>query len=423
VNPIVLIPGFMGSRLARVRDNQVMWVDLAYAVGSLSEMLRALAMTTPEDPGLFPSGVLENVPFGNVVHFGIYSQLRQKLMASAALGLRETDYHEFAYDWRKSLVHAAVDLDAYLLGIRGTQPVTLIAHSQGGLVVSKLFEISGQGCQRVGKIIAVGCPFAGLVKTIDMIEAGTGVLTFLFSHDPIRSLLRGMPGAYEMMPSRASTPLFFSPAGTPTTPFANAAAFPPTRYNPALLAAAGSLVSTLPLSFNVPLVLIQGYGVTTAVAATLAGGTITVRHGFEGDGTCPTASLIAASGSTRKIFSVPFGEHVELVRDPAVLRFLCEELSGSVSAKPQLAAKVRFPAHPPGVENFLVVETRTSNGDALGTGTPSATLPDGTSVGLVPCPIEGPARWIGTFPQPLLPGLLRVKVPGVTDQPDPVLLA
>jgi pimeloyl-ACP methyl ester carboxylesterase len=422
--PIILIPGFMGSRLERVRDNQTIWVDLEFALGHLPELLRELTLTTPGDLGLVPQGVLENVPFGNVIHFGIYSQLRQWMTSSHGIGLPARDYHEYSYDWRKSLVSAAVDLDAYLLGITANPPLTLIAHSQGGLVVSKLFELGGPGSRRVGKIIAVGCPFAGLLKTIDMIEAGTGVLTSLFPHDPIRSLLRGMPGAYEMMPSRPAPALFFFPKGTATTPFSSPGSFPADRYDPALLAAAGSVVGRLPVAFPVPIVLIEGYGLPTAVSATAAeGGAIAVQHGFEGDGTCPTASLLAASGPTRKIFSVPFGEHVELVRDPAVLNYFRDELTGGGAVAPQIAAKVRFPAHPPGAENLLVIETRKPDGTALGTGAPTAVLPDGSTVTLSACPIEGDARWVGTFAQPLMPGPLRVNVAGVAQQPAQILLA
>jgi pimeloyl-ACP methyl ester carboxylesterase len=429
-DPIVLIPGFMGSRLSRVRDNQLIWVDPLWALTNLPAFVRDLTLRGPDDPKLYPSGVLHDVDIGGLVRVGVYRRLWQFALAPNGLGLKPADFHEFAFDWRKGASAAAEELDALLVGLPDPgRPVTLIAHSQGGLVVAWLFRLAGPGSQRVGKVVAVGCPFAGLLKTIEMIAVHTGVLTEVLPHDPIRTLLAAMPGAYELMPSRPDPPLFTDANGTPSTPPMCANALASLGFSRPLLTAAGSIAEALPLSFPVPVRLIEGYGSTTAISGTLAGG-LRVSDGLEGDGTCPAVSLLAAQGTgvggqpARMVFPVPFGEHVGLVSNETVLAFLAEDLLGRPRPQARLAAKVHFTVTVPGFENLLIVETRDALGAPLGTGAPRAGIRGLGDVALKPCPIEGEARWLGAFPHPSSPTTLTVAVPGVESsrQPGPIHL-
>lgn len=430
-NPILLVPGFMGSRLSRVRDNRLIWVDPLWAAGNLSAVIRDLRLARPDDPKLYPSGVLHDVEIGNFLRVGVYRRLHEFALSRHGLGLEPRDYGEFAFDWRKSIEGAAQELDDTLVGFAAPgRPVTLIAHSQGGLVVAKLFSMGGPGAARVGKLVAVGCPFAGLLKTIDMIERGSTILDLLFPGDPIRDLLSAMPGAYELMPSRTAPALFSDAAGVPSTPFQVAGGMPASRYDPALLAAAEPVVSGLSLDFPVPVRLVDGYGKTTAVAGRLAAGGVAVQDGIEGDGTCPSASLLAATGTAaggelgRRVFSVPFGPHVELVRDPAFLGFLKGDLLPGQAIGDQVTAEVKSRLGQPGGDNLLIVETRDPSGAPLGTGSPLAHLGDHGAIPLVPCPVAGEARWLGAFLHPTGVETIRVTVPGVpaAEQPAPIYL-
>lgn len=428
LDPIVLIPGFMGSRLSRMRDNQSIWIDPLWALTNLSSFARDLALSDPDDPKLYPSGILHDVDIGDLVRVGVYRQLWQFALHPDGFGLQPGDWHEFAYDWRKSVTAAAAELDSVLIGIPDvTRKVTLIAHSQGGLVVAMLFHLGGPGSRRVGKVVAVGCPFAGLLKTLRMINEGSGVLSHLLPSDPIRELLGSMPGAYELMPSRSSPPLFADAEGNPSTPFACAASLPGARFDPALLQAAAGVVTPLSLTFPVPVRLIEGYGITTSVGATLHGG-LNFTEGLEGDGTCPAVSLLAAAGTatdaqpSRTVFSVPFGEHVGLVSSDSVLSFLAEDLLGKPAPRARIASVVRFKVAVPGLENLLIVETRNALGGPLGTGAPRATLVGLADLPLTPCPVEGEARWLGRFPHPASLATLTVTIPGVEPglQPRPI---
>ncbi|HUK14546.1 MAG TPA: hypothetical protein VLW17_14705 [Thermoanaerobaculaceae bacterium] len=427
--PIVLVPGFMGSRLARRSDRQLIWVDPFWVVAHADEFVGALDLSRPLPTALGPDGVLHDVEIGGLLRVGIYRAFEAFAIDPLGLGVAPADFHEFAYDWRVGVAESATALDALLAALPGTQAATLAAHSMGGLVAAALFAQGGPGAARVGKLVAVGCPFAGLLKTIDMIEHGSGVLTLLFPHDPIRELLGGWPGTYELMPSRRDPTQFLDAAGAPSTPFLAAADMPPARYDHALLAAAGAAVSGLDLAFPVPVRLIEGFGLATAVSAAVAPLGVTVTRDIHGDGTCPGRSLNAASGSAApgqpasRVFSLPFGEHVELMRDPAVLAYLRADLLGAPAA-PQVMARVRSRFAVPGTDNLLVVETRDPDGAALGTGTPTAKLAGGRAIPLAPCPAAGAARWLGPFDHPAELTTLEVEVPGIpaAQQPHPIHL-
>jgi pimeloyl-ACP methyl ester carboxylesterase len=429
-DPIVLIPGFMGSRLSRVRDNQVIWIDPVWALQKLPTFVRDLMLRGPDDPKLYPSGVLHDVDIGDLVRIGVYRRLWQFALRPDGLGLTPGEFHEFAFDWRKGVSAAAEELDAMLGGLPDPgRPVTLIAHSQGGLVAARLFQLGGPGSNRVGRLVAVGCPFAGLLKTLTMIAEHSGVLADILPHDPIRALLAGMPGTYELMPSRTEPELFTDGSGRASTPYACGQDLAAAGCNVGLLDTARQVATSLPLTFPVPVRLVQGYGVPTALKGTLVGG-LSIAQGLEGDGQCPAVSLLAAqgratdTGPARVVFSVPFGEHVHLVSHDAVLQFLAEDLVGRSAPAARVVADVRFRLAVPGHENLLVVETRDAAGGPLGTGAPRATLSGFGELLLTPCPVEGAARWLGRFPHPSTIATLSVTIAGLDAplQPRPIHL-
>ena len=119
---------------------------------------------------------------------------------------------------------------------------------------------------RVGTVFAVGCPFAGLIKTMAMIQHGT-VLAALFPNDPIRTLLRTMPGAYELFPSRATIGLISRPReASAALPRSQLVSSGPVTTRPCSKAP-GRRPVPLPLQLPVLLRMIEGYGRETATMA------------------------------------------------------------------------------------------------------------------------------------------------------------
>ncbi len=426
--PVLLVPGFMGSVLARSSGHARIWVDPLWAVPHVQEFLDNLELRTPADTRLSPDGVLHDVNIGDIIRVGIYRDLHEFCLSPAGLGLRPEDYYEFAFDWRKTLSEAAEQLATAVLSVPNP-PITVIAHSQGGLVLTMLFHQHPAVGERIGKVFAVGCPFAGVVKTIAMIEQGTGILSALFPSDPIRTLLRTMPGTYEMFPSRATIPLFRDPDGKPARPCHDLSWFPSDKYDQTLLKQAGAVTSALPLELGVPLRIVEGYGVNTAtLAQATTGKGPRVDWSIQGDGTCPARSLTAGTGTggsgvaDTTTLSIPFGEHVELIRRREFLKWLSDDLLGT-PGKPQVTAVVRNHFQPAGTQNVIIVETRNDRGEPLGTARPTARLRQGIPIQLEPCPIAHEARWLGQFNQPTGADQILVAVPGSSVQPSPLIVA
>jgi len=400
MNHLVLIPGFMGSQLSRRRDAFRVWVDPLWAAGHAQDFLNDLELGTPTDPRLQSTGILHDVEITDFLRIGVYRAFHEYALAADGFGLDAAHYHEFAYDWRKTVAAAAEDLEATLAALPGTGPAVLVAHSQGGLVVLALFAKGGPGAQRVAKVIAVGCPFAGLLKTIAMIEQGSGILTTFFPTDPIRALLHDMPATYELMPRKAGLGLFTDPSGAETTPFASG--LPPGRYDPALLATARA-VQALPFNIPVPLRLVEGFGCPTAVRAQGDETGLSVAYDVNGDGTCPAASLHAAAGTAqpdepaRCTFSVPFGEHVSLIAHPLVLQYCRRDLTGQ--RVPELLARVRKTMLPAGTENLLILETRDETGE-MSSATTAPIITSQHGLQLSPSSNSEATRWTATFLQP-----------------------
>jgi len=428
MQPVLVIPGFMGSSLNEVGSGRRTWVEPTWAAANAERFLESLELRTPGDARLAPSGILHDVNIGDLIRVGIYRDLHEFCLDPNGLALPPGQYHEFAYDWRKPLAEAAASLATTLRGIPDP-PVTVIAHSQGGLVLTKLFLDNPEIAARVGKVFAVGCPFAGLVKTIAMVQHGTGILASLFPSDPIRTLLRAMPGAYELFPSRAATGLFRDPSGAPARPWDDRNWFPPDLYDSSLLKAAGTVISRLPLQLPVPLRIVEGYGVETAtLARATPNGGPSVEWTIQGDGTCPARSLTAATGTeisgvpATATLSVPFAEHVELIRRREFFAYLRDDLTGTPRG-PQIIAVVKRNLLPPGAQNTLIIETRDGSGRPLGAKDPPAVQSrHGVQIQLEPCPIAGTARWLGHFHQPPEADQIVVTVAGNEKQPPPILI-
>ncbi|HNX20619.1 MAG TPA: hypothetical protein PKG80_10185, partial [Acidobacteriota bacterium] len=92
IGPIVLVPGFMGSRLARTADARLIWVDPRWAPFHAPDFYDSLSLRTPADARLRADGALDVVPFCGVVHFDVYSPLRSFATSRRGLGLASADF-------------------------------------------------------------------------------------------------------------------------------------------------------------------------------------------------------------------------------------------------------------------------------------------------------------------------------------------
>lgn len=160
--PVVLVPGLTGSKLRSRRTGAAVWgrgVDLVWPRDGGYD----LALPIAGAPRLEAFAVLETVRLGPARR-GIYGPL---LRALGARGYRrgrldsEASLYTFAYDWRRSAVHAAAELEAALEELRRARGeehlrVDLICQSSGGYVCRWLAKYGGASLEE-----AAGMPTSG----------------------------------------------------------------------------------------------------------------------------------------------------------------------------------------------------------------------------------------------------------------------
>ncbi len=172
-----------------------------------------------------------SIPFVTEDIYKTFLQQLAQLKASSTIA----DYLVFPYDWRMSpedVVNngTAYDdgihhLDTELVALAATSrtgKVTIVAHSNGGLVAKALMNKlvqEGKG-NLVDKIILVAVPQDGTPAAISVLLHGdqTGIPPYVVSQATARGLGQYMPDAYDLLPSAA----YFSRVSTPVVDLTNA---------------------------------------------------------------------------------------------------------------------------------------------------------------------------------------------------------
>lgn len=198
----VVLPGTMGSQL-RVDDDAV-WLDyLALLKGGL----KRLGMGRP---GISPVGLVDQF-YGPLVEF---------LARSHQVDI-------FPYDWRHSVRQAAARLAEYVEPLvaqaeREQQPLRLVAHSMGGLVVRAMIADGGRGTalwQRITRLpgsrfLMIGTPNLGSYEAVRWLvgsnptQGKLALLDITQNTDEIIGLVNRYPGLLELLPFAPEDPDF-----------------------------------------------------------------------------------------------------------------------------------------------------------------------------------------------------------------------
>ncbi|MFN8544511.1 MAG: hypothetical protein U0807_09925 [Candidatus Binatia bacterium] len=249
-NPIIVIPGIVGSRLRDARTGRTIWgaFDRDYADPTSPAGARVVALPMREGVPLrelrddvVPDGVLDKL---RVRLFGLPVQLKAYFEILATLGaggfrdqsvglLGAIDYgrdhftcFQFPYDWRRDNVENAVRLHQFILekgayvreeirrryGVDRDVKFDIVAHSMGGLIARyyRLYgaadlpsdgstsPITWAGLRYVDRVILVGTPDAGSVDALMQLVNGSSVGRFLPWYGP--AILGTFPSVYQLLP-------------------------------------------------------------------------------------------------------------------------------------------------------------------------------------------------------------------------------
>jgi pimeloyl-ACP methyl ester carboxylesterase len=214
---IVLLPGGLGSQLDRspqpyTVDGSVpgtgfrnVWLDL----GVLFERDAELVEIQSTDLDLDDHIVVANGPL--LFPVNAYDGAKRFF---EQLGW---NYIVFAYDWRRSIAAAAAFLEEFLaalkaevLSLKGVDPspsITLLAHSQGGLVakayLSRVFTSPSVTPEKVASVfqrfVSVGTPFYGTSSHQDRYYIGQSPLHLRYGRGKIARVTGSLPGPYILM--------------------------------------------------------------------------------------------------------------------------------------------------------------------------------------------------------------------------------
>ncbi len=249
-NPVIVIPGMMGSKLKQRSTDRTVWgvFDKASIDPDVAEDVRLLACPINGenldvfDDGVYASGVLDSVKIqiaGLALHHQAYLNILRMLGVGGyrdeELGLSGAiDYGEqhfscfqFPYDWRRDNSENAKQLHLFLLqkkayveaerkkryGVDMPVRFDIVAHSMGGLVARYYLrygdqgaaidgsspQLSWAGCAHVDRLIMIGTPNSGSAKSLISVHEGFSLSYFLDAFPS--GLVASLPSIYQLLPN------------------------------------------------------------------------------------------------------------------------------------------------------------------------------------------------------------------------------
>ncbi len=147
---LIFVPGVMGSLLHSTTKGGVWWID-------------ARTRDHINDLGLSDDGQQDADPNNGIEPFS--TDPSYEPFNLAVLNRDDFGHVLFPYDWRKPLSNSAASLRDLVSGFHaknGGQPVHLVAHSMGGLMVrTTLMEHGNEIWPKIGRIVFIGTPHYG----------------------------------------------------------------------------------------------------------------------------------------------------------------------------------------------------------------------------------------------------------------------
>jgi hypothetical protein len=249
-NPVIVIPGMMGSKLTHLEANRTIWgvFDNESIDPDVPEDVRLVACPIDGtdldrfDDGVQATGVLDTLQVNiaglllrhkaylNILRMlGVGGYRDEELGMGGAIdyGDRHFNCFQFPYDWRRDNAENARRLHKFLLqrkayieaerkqrfGIEEPVKFDIVAHSMGGLV-SRYYlrygdqgpaingnapELNWAGCEHVDRLIMIGTPNNGSAKSLKAAHEG---FSFSFLLDSFPSgLVASLPSIYQLLPN------------------------------------------------------------------------------------------------------------------------------------------------------------------------------------------------------------------------------
>ena len=254
-NPLIVIPGVLGSRLVDGASQRVVWGEFGGDGIDASSPDGARLLGLPMAEGKSLRELADNVHVRGVLDaleirvFGVPFEMNAYRDILVALGVG--GYHEaagangdhgpqshesfqFAYDWRRDTVENAARLHQFILGKKSEieaarrqrfgdaiSPVKfdIVAHSMGGLLARYYLQygdadlpadgtppsVTWAGAKHVERVVLVGTPSAGAIDAVENLIKGVVFSQALPRYQA--AILGTMPGLYQLLPRSRQHPV------------------------------------------------------------------------------------------------------------------------------------------------------------------------------------------------------------------------
>lgn len=199
--PVILIPGAFGSRLRDRISGEEIWPGPWWRIlfSSYPELALEIdpATNAPRPSRLEASGIAEQALrrdfyrpiLQTLTQFGGYARAQPGTPARQG----ERRYYVLSYDWRQDTLHSVRELDRLIEAVRRDYAdpslrVDLVAHSMGGLIARYYLrfgtrdvldgapqQVTMEGAKRVGKLVLLGTPNLGSVRSLHAFISGEKV--------------------------------------------------------------------------------------------------------------------------------------------------------------------------------------------------------------------------------------------------------
>lgn len=257
-NPVILIPGLLGSKLVNKPTGKVIWGAFGSNTVSPRSAEGARMIAIPMEyketlhemlDNVVPAGTLDRVKFnflGYPLEQNTYAHIlrilgiggfRDQSLSEAGVidyGDRHFTCFQFDYDWRRDIVESAQKLDTFIkekkkyvqreiekrFGIKDYDvKFNIVAHSMGGLVAryylrygredvlsdGQIQEVTWAGSRHVENLVMIGTPNFGSIDTFVTLIEGFRPAIFLPYYPP--AVLGTMPSLYELLPRSRHNPV------------------------------------------------------------------------------------------------------------------------------------------------------------------------------------------------------------------------
>lgn len=323
---ILFIPGLQATRL--YQGSNTLWEP------NRNDDVRKLYLDASGSS--IDSTIYSGGPIGKALGIKPVYDSFMRYMDSLVSQGRISEWRAFGYDWRKPIpevvdgserkattTESLVETLRELASRSTTGQVTIVAHSNGGLVAKQLVKrLADQGEDNlVDKVISVAVPYAGTPQTIAGLLHGDGQSIaggLILKKSVAKELGTNMPSAYSLLPSAA----YFARVVGPAVAFAredkkqdisSSAAliqFVGQRANATLAQAAKALhdaIDPFPWPAKIARWAIVGWGKSTVsgvsykgdkhslLTTTMGDGTVISRSGTYEAGTTTAIDLVSAS--------------------------------------------------------------------------------------------------------------------------------